>query len=47
MSGGNVELVLAPGMTMDADDNTPETLRIRLAGRMRHGQLDVRRQTPQ
>ncbi|MBB4942748.1 hypothetical protein FHR32_007148 [Streptosporangium album] len=51
--GGNVELVLAPGMVVeanelsvwhsqltigrDAGDNTPETLRVRLVGRMRHG----------
>ncbi|MEV1167838.1 DUF1707 domain-containing protein, partial [Nonomuraea sp. NPDC049784] len=63
VNGGNVELDLAPGMTVDAnelsvrhstlaisrdaDDSTPETLRIRLIGRMRHGRLDVRRQTPQ
>ena len=56
--GGNVELVLAPGMVVDAnelavrhsklaisrdaDDNTPETLRVRLAGRMRHGRIDTR-----
>ncbi|MGP4104725.1 DUF1707 SHOCT-like domain-containing protein [Nonomuraea sp. KM90] len=62
VSGGNVELVLAPGMVVDAnalsvrhstlairgdtDDGTPEALRIRLTGRMRHGRLDVRRQTP-
>lgn len=63
VSGGNVELVLAPGMVLDtdelsvrhgtlaiigeADDDTPQTLRIRLTGRMRHGRLDVRRQAPQ
>jgi len=56
--GGDVELVLAPGMVVDAnelavrhsklaisrdaDDNTPETLRVRLAGRMRHGRIDTR-----
>ncbi len=56
--GGNVELVLAPGMVVDANelavrhgklaisrdagDNTPETLRVRLAGRMRHGRIDTR-----
>lgn len=62
VSGGNVELVLAPGMVVDANelsvrhsslaisrdagDNTPETLRVRLVGRMRHGRLDTRWQTP-
>ncbi|MEV4170830.1 DUF1707 domain-containing protein [Nonomuraea sp. NPDC049709] len=61
VSGCNVELVLAPGMAVDANglsarhstlaisrhtDDTPEALRIRLTGRMRHGRLDVRRQTP-
>jgi hypothetical protein len=56
--GGNVELVLAPGMVVDANelvvrhsklaisrdagDDTPETLRVRLAGRMRHGRIDTR-----
>jgi hypothetical protein len=56
--GGNVELVLAPGMVVDANelavrhgnlkisrdagDNPPETLRVRLAGRMRHGRIDAR-----
>ena len=56
--GGDVELVLAPGMVVDANelavrftrlaisrdagDNTPETLRVRLVGRMRHGQIDTR-----
>ena len=56
--GGDVELVLAPGMVVDANelavryselaisrdagDNTPETLRVRLAGRMRHGRIDTR-----
>jgi uncharacterized protein DUF1707 len=60
--GGNVELVLAPGMVVDANelsvrhtrlaisrdagDNTPETLHVRLAGRMRHGRLDTRWQAP-
>ncbi|MFG6191737.1 DUF1707 domain-containing protein [Nonomuraea sp. JJY05] len=62
VSGGNVELILAPGMVVDANelsvrhssvaisrdagDNTPETLRVRLAGRMRHGRLDTRWQAP-
>jgi Domain of unknown function (DUF1707) len=56
--GGNVELVLAPGMVVDANelavrhsklaisrdagDDTPETLRVHLAGRMRHGRIDTR-----
>ena len=56
--GGNVELVLAPGMVVDANelavrftelaisrdagDNTPETLRVRLIGRMRHARIDTR-----
>ncbi|MFG1704806.1 DUF1707 domain-containing protein [Nonomuraea sp. M3C6] len=58
VSGGNVELILAPGMVVnanelsvrhsmvaisrDAGDNTPETLHVRLVGRMRHGRLDTR-----
>jgi hypothetical protein len=56
--GGNVELVLAPGMVVDANelavrytrlaisrdagDNTPETLRVRLVGRMRHARIETR-----
>jgi hypothetical protein len=56
--GGNVELVLAPGMVVDANeppvrfttlaisrdagDDTPETLRVRLAGRMKHARIDTR-----
>jgi predicted small lipoprotein YifL len=56
--GGDVELVLAPGMVVDANelsvrhttlaisrdagDNTPETLCVRLAGRMRHGRISTR-----
>jgi DUF1707 SHOCT-like domain len=56
--GGNVELVLAPGMVVDANelsvrytkltistdagDNAPETLRVRLAGRARHAQIEAR-----
>ena len=56
--GGNVELVLAPGMVVDANelavrhtklaisrdagDDTPETLRVRLVGRMRHGRIGTR-----
>jgi hypothetical protein len=60
--GGNVELVLAPGMVVDANglsvrhsqlaisrdagDNTPETLHVRLVGRMRHGRIGTRWQAP-
>ena len=60
--GGNVELVLAPGMVVDANelsvrhsgleisrdagDDTPETLHVRLVGRMRHGRIDTRWQAP-
>ena len=61
--GGHVELVLAPGMVVDAnelsvrftrlaisrdadDDNTPETLHVRLVGRMKHGRIDARWQAP-
>jgi hypothetical protein len=56
--GGDVELVLAPGMVVDANelavrfttlaitreagDNTPETLRVRLVGQMRHARIDTR-----
>lgn len=56
--GGNLELVLAPGMVVDANelavrytnleisrdagDNTPETLHVRLIGRMKHGSIDTR-----
>jgi hypothetical protein len=62
VNGGNVELILAPGMVVDAnelsvrhstlainrdpDDNTPQTLHVRLVGRMRHGMLDTRWQAP-
>ena len=58
VSGGHVELVLAPGMVVDANelsvrhsrlaisrdagDSTPETLHVRLTGRMRHGRIDTR-----
>ena len=58
VTGGDVELVLAPGMVVDANElavrytklaisrdageNTPETLCVRLAGRMRHGQIATR-----
>jgi len=60
--GGNVELVLAPGMVLDANelaarfselaisrdagDNTPETLRVRLVGRMRHGRIGTQWPAP-
>jgi hypothetical protein len=56
--GGDVELVLAPGMVVDANelsvrhttlaisrdagDNTPETLYVRLVGRMKHGRIETR-----
>ena len=56
--GGNVELVLAPGMMVDANelavrytnlaisrdagDTTPETLCVRLVGRMKHGRIVTR-----
>jgi hypothetical protein len=56
--GGNVELVLAPGMVVDANelavrhgrlaisrdggDDTPETLCVRLVGRMKHGRIGTR-----
>ena len=60
--GGNVELVLAPGMVVDANelsvrhtkltisrdanDDAPETLHVRLAGRARHARIDTRWQAP-
>ncbi|MFB9831342.1 DUF1707 SHOCT-like domain-containing protein [Actinoallomurus acaciae] len=60
--GGNVELVLAPGMVVDANElsarhsrlaisrdageDTPETLHVRLTGRIRHGRIDARWQAP-
>jgi Domain of unknown function (DUF1707) len=60
--GGDVELVLAPGMVVDANglsvrhsqlaisrdagDDTPETLHVRLVGRMRHGRFSTRWQAP-
>lgn len=60
--GGNVELILAPGMVVDANelsvrhstlaistdagDNPPETLHVRLVGRMRHGRIETRWQAP-
>ena len=56
--GGDVELVLAPGMVVDANelavrhgrlaisrdagDKTPETLHVRLVGKMRHGRIRTR-----
>jgi len=58
VSGGDVELVLAPGMVVDANelrvrhgqltinrdtgDDTLQTLRVRLAGRMKHGRISTR-----
>jgi hypothetical protein len=60
--GGHIELVLAPGMVVDANelsvrhgrlaisrdggDDAPETFRVRLVGRMRHGRIDTRWQAP-
>ncbi|MFI9559262.1 DUF1707 domain-containing protein [Nonomuraea endophytica] len=60
--GGDVELVLAPGMVVDANelsvrhsqlaitrdtaDTTPETLHVRLVGRIRHAHLSTRWQNP-
>jgi hypothetical protein len=60
--GGGVELVLAPGMVVDANglsarhsqlaistdagENTPETLHVRLVGRMRHARISTRWQAP-
>ena len=60
--GGDVQLVLAPGMVVDANelpvrhtklaisrdagDNTPETLYIRLVGRMRYGKIGTRWPAP-
>jgi Domain of unknown function (DUF1707) len=60
--GGDVELVLTPGMVVDADelsvrhsslavsrdagDDTPETLHVRLVGRIKHGRIDTRWQPP-
>jgi hypothetical protein len=60
--GGGVELVLAPGMVVDANglsarhsqlaistdagDDTPETLHVRLVGRMRHARISTRWQSP-
>jgi hypothetical protein len=56
--GGDVELVLAPGIVVDANelavrytkleisrdagDNTPQTLCVRLTGRMKHGRISTR-----
>ena len=60
--GGVVELVLAPGMVVDANqlsvkfttleigpddsDGTPQTLRVRLSGRMKRGRISTRWQAP-
>lgn len=62
VSGGNVELILAPGMVVDAneltvrhgqleinrdpDDATPQTLRVRLVGGMKHGRIEARWSAP-
>ncbi|MEV4246693.1 DUF1707 domain-containing protein [Streptosporangium canum] len=62
VNGGNLELVLAPGMVVDANelsvrhselaisrdsgDDMPETLRIRLVGRIRHGRIVTRWPAP-
>ena len=56
--GGYVELILAPGMVVDANelavrhgrlaisrdagDETPETLHVRLVGKMRYGKIQIR-----
>jgi hypothetical protein len=56
--GGDVELVLAPGMVVDANelrvkhgalaispdagDDAPETLHVRLVGKMKHGRISTR-----
>ncbi|RFU39923.1 DUF1707 domain-containing protein [Actinomadura logoneensis] len=58
VSGGAIELLLAPGMEVDANelsarhsavsidrapgDNVPETLRVRVVGRIKHGHLVAR-----
>jgi Domain of unknown function (DUF1707) len=60
--GGDMELILAPGMVVDANGlsvrhsklaisrdegvDTPETLYVRLVGRMRHGRISTRWQAP-
>lgn len=60
--GGRVDLVVAPGMAVDANelsvrytqvaisrnpaDDTPETLHIRLVGRMKYGHLGARWHAP-
>jgi hypothetical protein len=55
VTGGNVELILAPGLAVryaklaistDAGDNTPETLCVRLIGRMKYGQISTQWLTP-
>jgi hypothetical protein len=33
-------------ITSDAGDDTPETLHVRLVGRMRHGHIETRWQAP-
>ncbi len=60
--GGTVELVLAPGMVVDANeltvrhtrlavsrdggDDLPQTLLVRLTGRMKYGRIETRWQAP-
>lgn len=62
VTGGNVQLVLAPGMVVDANelkvkygklaisndagDDTPDALQVHLTGKMKHGQIETRRQAP-
>jgi hypothetical protein len=62
MRGGDMELILAPGMVVDANelavrhgrlaisrsagDDTPETLHVRLVGRMKHGRIETRWAVP-
>lgn len=62
VTGGDIDLVLAPGMIVDANelsvrhsglaidrdagDDAPETLHVRLVGRMRHARLAARWQAP-
>jgi beta-glucosidase-like glycosyl hydrolase len=61
--GGGVDLVLAPGMTVDVNglsskftaveidrpavDDAPQTLHVRVTGKMKHGRIAARWQAPQ
>jgi hypothetical protein len=61
--GGDVELVLAPGMTVDVNDlsskftaveierpeadDVPQTLHVRVRGKMKHARITARWQAPQ